>query len=63
MAKLSQQLQEQQPERISRTQRITQRQVTEKEKRTFQSLKAQATKKQQELSGASLRNMSKSIIN
>jgi len=52
MAKLSQQLKEKQPDQQTRTQRVSQRQTTQRDVKNFESLKAQAQQKQQELSGA-----------
>jgi len=53
MAKLSQQLQDAGSGQETRTQRVTRKQEFEKEKRTFEDLKARATKKQKEFEGIS----------
>ncbi|RLF57462.1 MAG: hypothetical protein DRN27_07725 [Thermoplasmata archaeon] len=61
MVKLSQQLSErqQQPIRQTRTQRISQKQKTEREIKDFENLKAQANKKQEEMAGISFEEYEK----
>lgn len=58
MAKLSQQQKVQQPERTSRTQRVESSQEFKREKKTFENLRSQAEKKQEELKGATFEEYS-----